>query len=633
VIHLTFPRRQSPRANANEPLAPPGTIDDLVQARLAGRLGRRELIQRATTLGIAGPVLGIILHATSDHAFGVPLAAPFAAGTPTPSGRQPRPVAGPTRPPGPRRPGDTVITAAPREPDTLHPWLTATAAGFDVLDGVMDGLLRYDSKQHLGPALAESVAISDDGLTYTFHLRRDVIFHNGDRFTARDFAAAWKMKLDPAFAAANTLGWDKIAAVDTSQPNTLVVTISEPYAPFLSYVGTSYLCPSSALAAGPSAFRRAFDRAPIGTGPFRVTAWKSGDRIELARFDQYWGRRPAFNRVIYQIVPTLSDRLDGLQSGRGQVAGGAGAFAADQVDQALAVPGLVVFEHVTQNWQHLDLKQIGFLRETPVRQALDFATPKQRIIDDLLDGRALPAVADQAPGTWTYNASLKPRPEDPAKAAALLDAAGITIGRDGVRARDGQPFAMELWGIAGDPLAKRIIALIAASWNAIGVATTPRFGDAAALWGPMGYQFSDKMTACLFAWTNANDPDDMFYWNSSQIPTSPTADGGNLPAFFARYTFQNAIDALTARGVAETDAKTRVQLYGQIQTLLQREVPVIFLYWEQAFPAAAANLGGFWPSAFTGLLWNVQDWYLTDPSASTPVASPAATPVASRDGV
>ncbi len=607
----------------------PTSVATLIGARIAGRISRRGLIERAAALGIGGPVVGVMLHATSDYAFGRPRRVQEAAATPSGQPGRTLRADAPTRPGGSRRDGGTLTIGSIRNPDTLHPWLTQSIEGFDVLEGVMDGLLRYDSEQQLRPALAESFDVSDDGRTYTFALRQGVTFHNGDPFTAQDFEAAWRVKLSRAFGAYSTLGWDKIEDVEAPDEATLVVTTTEPYAPFLSYVGTTFLCPASAIREGVETFRETFGDAPIGTGPFRLAAREDGERIELERFDDYWGTRPRLDRIVYRIVPDADALLAGLRSGELQLVGGASALGADRVDAALAIDDVVVLEHPTQNWQHLDLKQIGFLRETEVRQALDFATPRERIVDELLAGRATPAFADQVPGTWAYHPTLEPRPFDPDRAASLLDEVGLVPGEDGIRARGGIPFAVELWGIAGDRLAGRIVDLIAAEWTALGVRTLPRFGDPATIWGPMGYQFNDRITAALYTWTNANDPDDLFYWHSSQIPTSPTAPGGNLPAFFYPYTFQEVIDTLTAEAATETDRDARRELYWQIQELLQREVPVIFLYWEAAFPVAAANLGGFWPSGFNQLLWNAQEWYLTDPVGSAPLGTPAATPVSS----
>jgi peptide/nickel transport system substrate-binding protein len=118
------------------------------------------------------------------------------------------------------------------------------------------------------------------------------------------------------------------------------------------------------------------------------------------------------------------------------------------------------------------------------------------------------------------------------------------------------------------------------------------------------------MTACLYSWFNGNDPDDMYYWHSSQIPADPTGTGGNAIAYFHHLNFQEEIDKLTEAGVAETDQEKRKEIYWQIQELLHEQVPVIFISWGKSFPAVTDKLGGFWPSAFNRMLWNVQEWYL-----------------------
>ena len=94
-----------------------------------------------------------------------------------------------------------------------------------------------------------------------------------------------------------------------------------------------------------------------------------------------------------------------------------------------------------------------------------------------------------------------------------------------MRQRDGKRFEIDLWGVQDDDQARAILEMIAAEWNAIGVSTLTQYAPSEDLWGPLGYQFSDRMTGCLYTWTNANDPDDLFYWHSSQIPVSPGSSG------------------------------------------------------------------------------------------------------------
>jgi peptide/nickel transport system substrate-binding protein len=619
------------RPDLGEDVIDPSTLDtvsSLIQARIDGRISRRGLLRRAAQIGIAAPVVGVMLHATSDMAFGAPSHGRALTLRALRQGGSTVAVDGPTAPEGARQEGGTIVCGTNEEPDTLHPWLSQLVTGADVFTSIVEGLMAYDSNQQLIPALAESVEISDDGLTYTFTLRAGVTFHDGAEFTSQDVLDSWTMNMDPAFGSFSTLGWDQITDMTAPDPLTVVMITGEPYAPFLSYVGTTPICPSSAMAQGVDAFKQQYGRAPIGTGPMKFVEWRAKEQITLAANDDYWGGRPILDSVIYRVTPDDNTLLVQLRTGEVQLASSSGAISATRVDEALGFEDVVVYEHPTLAWNHLDLKHVDHLRKTKVRQALDFATPSQQIIDQLLKGRATPSVADQAPGTWAFNPDLEPRPYDLAQAEALLVEAGLTRNSAGIwegpvpaadvddpntepSTGEVKPLAIEIWGLAGDTTSQQICQVIAASWSQLGVKAEAKFEDVSTIWGPEGYQFTDAMTACLYSWFNANDPDDMFYWHSSQIPDSPTGSGGNLPAYFFRYNFQDRIDELTEAGAKETDQDKRQEIYFEVQQLLHEEVPVIFIYWNNAYPVAAKNIGGFWPSAFNWLLWNVEDWYLT----------------------
>jgi len=488
----------------------------------------------------------------------------------------------------------------------------------------MDCLLQYDSHEQFVPALATAYTISDDGLTYTFQLRDGVKFHNGDTFSGDDVIATWKIIMNPDFGAFNQNGWDKISDIKVDGKD-LVITTSEVYAPFMSYVaaGGAWISPKSAIDKGIDSFKQEFGRAPIGTGPFKFVEWKAKEQIVVEKFADYWGEAAKLDQIIYRIVPDENTLLVQLQTGEIQLIGSATTISATRLDEALGFENITILEHSTQSWDHIDLKQWDHLRMTKVRQALDFATPSADIIDKLFKGRALPSVADQSPGSWAFDDTIQPRPYDLEKAKSLLAEAGLTPGADGTlegpvptndpNVGDGEvkPLEIELWYVSGNTDTERVSQVVAQSWNSIGVKTTVLNQDISTIWGPEGYQFTKKMTGSLWSWVNGNDPTDTFYWNSTQIPKTPTGSGGNLPAYFFQYSFQKQIDDLTTAGDATTDQDERKKIYSQIQQLLHEEVPVIFIWWEKAFPAAAKNIGGFWPSPFNDLLWNANTWYLT----------------------
>jgi peptide/nickel transport system substrate-binding protein len=603
-------------------------INELIQARIDGRINRRDLIARGVKLGMAAPLIGVMLHATSDYAFGSSSNGRARTSAALRQTGKIVPITGPTQPSGTAVTGESIVCGTYSDLQSLHPYIDWRVASADVYCGIVEPLMKYDSNQQLIPALAEEFEISEDALSYTFKLRQGVSFHNGDPFTAQDVIDSWKMIVNPDFAAFSTLGWDKIADISASDEHTVVLKTTDIYAPFLSYLSEngSSICPSSEIAKGPEKFRQEFGRAPVGTGPFAFVEWKDQESIHLRANPSYWGGAPRLDEVVYRIVPDDNTLLVQIQVGEVQLASSSGALGPMLVDEALAIDDITVFEHETPGWAHLDLKHVDFLRMTKVRQALDFATPSQLIIDQLLKGRATPCVADQAPETWAFNGAIQPRPYDPDQARDLLTQAGLTE-RDGgwhgpTPAPDAadpngpatgpsKPIEMEIWGRAGDSLSQQICETIAQSWNGVGIKTEARFEDETTLWGPNGYQFTEKMTACFYSWYNANDPDDSFYWHSSQIPGTPTGNGGNLPAYFHKYNFQDNIDELMTQATGTLDEERRKEIYWQIQELLHDEVPVIFLYWNRQFPVAATNIGGFWPSGYTRLLWNAHEWYFT----------------------
>src|SRR5215203_849414 len=345
------------------------SVNGLIQARIDGVISRRELIRRAASLAIAAPVVGVMLHATSDMAFGAPSPGRANALRRLAQDGQTVPTDAPTAPEGERQTGGTLTVGTNQEPDTLHPYISQLVSSADVYYSILDGLMTYDSTQQLVPRLAESFEISDDGLTYSFQLREGVKFHNGDDFSGED---------------------------------------------------------------GVDSFKQEYGRAPIGTGPFKFVEWRSKEQVVVEKFADYWGEPAHLDRIIYRIVPDDNTLLVQLRTGELQLVGGSAALTAIRVEEALGIPDIVVMEHGSQAWAHIDLKHWDHLRMTKVRQALDFATPSQDIIDKLLKGRALPSVADQAPGSWAHNPNIEPRPYDLEQAKALLTEAGLTAGADGV---------------------------------------------------------------------------------------------------------------------------------------------------------------------------------------------------------
>jgi peptide/nickel transport system substrate-binding protein len=233
-------------------------------------------------------------------------------------------------------------------------------------------------------------------------------------------------------------------------------------------------------------------------------------------------------------------------------------------------------------------------------------------VRQLLDGHGQVATADIAPSLQPYyDPSAPVHSFDLRKAAALLASAGFLPNASGVLMRCRPlcvPLKLTLWNVAGDYYGTWINRLLQRTWRRIGIVVQLNTEPASLIFGSTGPQFTRMPTGITYSWTNGNDPDDRFYWNSAFVPTSQSAVGGNGAVYFYRFQFQAAIDRLTAQGVMVTDPTRRIAVYAKVQTLLADQVPVIFLYWQNTLIVVPKSLRGFVSNAYAPLFAGIAAW-------------------------
>lgn len=277
-----------------------------------------------------------------------------------------------------------------------------------------------------------------------------------------------------------------------------------------------------------------------------------------------------------KIVPNDNTLLVQLRTGEVDFA----EIAQEQADLAKHIPGKMLLDRPGNSWYHIDLKQWSFLRDQQVRVALDYATPKDEIVQKVLHGYGQADYGDIAPISWAYDPNVPKHPFNLQKAAALLAADGFKKGPDGFLQKNGQELYIQLWYSSDDAKGEQIDLILKYYWGQIGVKVDLHHQDASTIYSPSGPQFTKQLTGISYAWGNNPDPDDSIFWNSSQIPKSPTSAGQNIIAYFYPFSFQKQIDALTNAGVSTLDQGKRKATYARIETLLAAQVPVIFLFWE-----------------------------------------------------
>lgn len=504
----------------------------------------------------------------------------------------------------------TLTYGGTQEPDTLNPLLTQTAAGRTIDSAVFEGLLRIDNHNRLQPGLAQSWQHSAGGRTWTFHLRHGIKFADGVDLTSTDVYWTYLTIINPNNQVVTTQGWNEVDRMTTPDRFTVVMHLKQLLAPWLMLIGTTAILPKHALYQHATINNSPFNRTPFGTGPYLVRAWQPGDHVTLVANPHYWQGPPHIHTIIYRFFLDDAHLLAALRSGTVMM----GRVDPRQAAVAARIASGRIVATPSMTWYHVDLKQWGFLRDEKVRQALDYATPKDALVHDILSGYGQVAYGDIAPVmTDYYDAQAAVHRYNPRKAAALLLADGFRPGPGHILQRCTKAgcsaLRIALWSVQGDAFSRQANARLAQEWGALGVGVTLHTAPAAQVFGPLGPQFSRAMTGITYGWTNGDDPDDRFYWNSDYIPASPSAPGGNASAYFYRFSFQSELDTLTDAGVLETAPARRRIIYDRMQSLLATQVPDIFLYWEDTITLVPHGLQGYLPSPFTPVFWNLAQWH------------------------
>ncbi len=306
------------------------------------------------------------------------------------------------------------------EPPNLDPTAGAAAAIDEVVyANVFEGLTRFDSNGAVIPALAKSWDISEDGLVYTFNLNSGVMFHDGTTMDAEDVKFSFERAMAEDSTNAQKALFADISTVEAKDATTIVVTLSKPNGSFLFNMAWG----DAVIVAPESAADNATN--PIGTGPFTFVDWAQGDKVELARNENYWGNPVALESVTFKFIsdPTA-------------------AFAAMMAEDVDAFPNFPATETLPQFEADARFKvivgstegetilstnnQSPPLDDVRVRQAIAHAIDRQAIIDGAMFGYGTPIGTHFNPTNPDYIDLTGQSDYDPDKSRALLAQAGIT---------------------------------------------------------------------------------------------------------------------------------------------------------------------------------------------------------------
>lgn len=314
------------------------------------------------------------------------------------------------------------------EPPSLMMGLVQNGPTQLVAGDIYESLLRYNDKLEPQPGLAKSWEMSEDGLTYTFHLNEGVKWHDGEAFSADDvvFSADVFLRETHARLRASLAYVDTITAPD---PNTVVFTLKEPFGPFINVfeAGTMPIVPKH-IYDGTDYATNPMNATPIGTGPFKFDKWEKGSFIHLVRNEDYYLEgRPYLDEIFYRVVPDAAARAVAFETGEVDVLPG-GAVENWDVSRLTAMDGVCSTGKgweffAPHSWMWLNNRE-GPTSDVRFRRAVMYAIDREMVLNVVWNGFGKVATGPVASATNFYSDAVTKYDYNPDKARELLKEMG-----------------------------------------------------------------------------------------------------------------------------------------------------------------------------------------------------------------
>lgn len=497
------------------------------------------------------------------------------------------------------------------EPKNLNPLLTSNTTDVFIDRFLFEPLISPDSKGVQTPMLAltvpstENGGIGKDGLTITYHLRRNLRWSDGVAVTSKDVKWSWQAIMNPDNNIVSRHAYDDIASIETPDPYTVVVHLKAKFAPFVNSFFTDSdqpypVAPEHVLSKYANINQIPFNSAPtVSDGPFLFQKWIHNDRIELNANRGFFMGAPHLSQIDIRIVPDENTSVNLLKT-----------HAIDWIYQASirTYPALKGADGIVIRWMQVNgyyTVQINTsnppLNDVRVRRALAYAIDKANLVATTMYGQEQVATADLPNWMWAFDPSVRPLPRDLAESKTLLTQAGYALGSGGFMQKNGKRLSLLMVTGNSNVTFKQLAVQIQAQLAQAGIEVLIKEFPGAQLYAPAGeggiLQLG-KFDLAMDGWFAGLDPDD-----SSQFMCKNVPPGGYN---YSRYC--NAeMDAAETMALRNYDRPTRKRAYAKTQALLARDVPQIFINWLRQEHPMSVDFKGFSPNPVVEN-WNAWQW-------------------------
>jgi peptide/nickel transport system substrate-binding protein len=435
-------------------------------------------------------------------------------------------------------------------------------------------LVGLDERNRFVPILLTRIPsrangdISPDGLRITYHLRRDVRFADGVPLTSADVAFTFRAIFEPANAVGSSDSYQRVAALSTPDAHTVIVRLRKPWSAavhvLFAQADFAYgILPKHAFTS-PKIAGSAWERQPFGTGPFRVAAWRRGDRIELEP-NPYFVPKPKLQRLIVQIVPNQNVAFNALRTHQVDIA----PLDTDSVEQAAGITDLRVTRTPENGIQALYLQTAAEpTNDLRVRRAIAYALDLTELSKAWHGINARSQSLFAKPVVAWPHAPPPAYPHDLARAERDLDAAGWRL-YGGVRSKDGRPLALLLALAPTDAVLPRIAVIVQEQLARLGATVTVKAYPANLFSSPEGPLRTGRFALTPAALIAGSDPE-----QSINLRCAQARNGGEN---YSRYC-SPLLEALFAGQAGATGEVQRERDFDAIANLVHDDVPLVPLY-------------------------------------------------------
>jgi peptide/nickel transport system substrate-binding protein len=511
-----------------------------------------------------------------------------------------------TSPRDPARFGGQYCSTSASDAVSFHPYLvTDTASRSYQGDVYAGGLLRLDENTlEYIPNMAESYSISDDGLTFTFSLRKGMEWSDGAPLTAQDFKWTYDQASNPdnGFPYLSQLGF--ITSYEALDDYTLQIKIDEVYAPALGQMsGLITPLPKHIwenLSWDDPEKNPEINRPSVVSGPYKLEEWTRDQRVIFVANDKYWYHgAPSIERQLTEIVPDTDISYQKMKSGECDT----GTITPEKLEEARTLDNITVYEWwpAAASWSYIGLNmREGFAtHDINVRHGLAYAIDKDLITDEIMLGQAKRQCSVYPETSWVYNPDVPCYDYDVDQALAEFEKSGYTFDGEKLLDADGNQLTLKLiYGPNTNKVRELIAVTVQDQLREIGIDVQVQ----ALEWSA----FLDAI--------HATEPDwDMFIagWSSTIEPHIMYTIWAeeNIPQLNSVAYINPEVEQLFKEGGATYDTEVRKEKYGEVQKIIAEDAPYIFLYYQKAWSGQNKRVQGIDPRPL-GIGWNSEDWYL-----------------------